>query len=387
VFLKEIEGSPSLEMVNLVLQKISEGKKIVSLAIGEPSFDTPPEIIKAASDAMNSGATRYVSSFGTRTVREAIKRKVLRKNGIHAEFPNVIFSSTKFSIYAALMAISERKYDALIPDPGYFYAEPVVLSGGTPVRYRLADDYTLNLDEIKKKVTKATRAVIINTPSNPTGRVFGKSELKELLAFCSEKGIAVLSDEAYEDLVYEKEHVSIGSMEKEPRTVVSIYSLSKSYSMTGWRAGYVVANTGVIKLINRFFENTLTCFPPFIQEASAYALDNCDARIAEFRTELAKRRRALMEMVEGIDALEGNPIEGAFYAFPKCSMKMTSRDLSVRLLEEMNVALLPGTCFGPSGESHVRISFSGSPGETKEGMKRLKEFLEARQAMPTRQSH
>ena len=127
MFLKEIEGSPSLEMVNLVLQKISEGKKIVSLAIGEPSFDTPPEIIKAALDGMNAGATKYVSSYGIPEVREAVKRKVLRKNGIRAEIPNIIFSTTKLSIYSALMSVADGNYDALKPDPGYFYSEPVVL--------------------------------------------------------------------------------------------------------------------------------------------------------------------------------------------------------------------------------------------------------------------
>jgi aspartate/methionine/tyrosine aminotransferase len=375
MFLKEIEGSTSLEMVNLVLQKISEGKKIVSLAIGEPSFDTPPEIIKAAYESMNAGGTRYVSSYGIPEVREAVKRKVLRKNGIHAEVPNIIFSAAKLSIYASLMAVSNHSYDALIPDPGFFYSEPVVLSGGRPVRYRLTDDFSLDLDEIKKKATKETKAIIINSPSNPTGKVFSRTEFQQLYDICFERDITIISDEAYEDLVYGRTHFSVGSLEKEPRIVVSIYSLSKSYSMTGWRAGYIVANPEVIRLVNRLFENTLTCFPPFIQKASAFALDNCDARIAEFRNELAKRKKALEEMIGGIDALEANEIEGTFYAFPKLRVRMSSRDLSVRLLEEKNVALLAGTSFGPAGEGHIRISFSGSPEVTSEGMKRLKDFL------------
>ena len=143
----------------------------------------------------------------------------------------------------------------------------------------------------------------------------------------------------------------------------------------------MVANTEVIKLVNRLYENTLTCFPPFIQKASAFALDNCDSRIAEFKNELANRRRTLMELIDDIEALEGNVIEGAFYAFPKLRVKMSSRELSVRLLEEKNVALLAGTSFGPSGEGHIRISFSGSPEVTAEGMKRLKEFLTVQHVM------
>ena len=375
MFLKDLERSPSLEMVNLVLAKIAKGEKVVSLAIGEPSFNTPDEIIEVAHESMRSGNVHYVPAYGTMEVREAIKRKVARKNGIHAEIANAIFCTTKFSVYASLVAASNKTYDALLPNPGYFYSEPVILSGGRPVYYKLKKDFSLDIDEIKKKTTRRTKVILVNSPSNPTSKVLRRSELEELYDFCKDRKIFIISDEAYEDLVYEGQHFSVGSLEQKPEIVISLFSLSKSYAMTGWRAGYVVASERVIYLINKFLENTVTCFPPFIQTASAYALNKCDRYISEFRNELEKRKRLLEKEISEIDALEPPKIEGAFYAFPRYTKKMRSRELTKALLEKYGVALLAGTSFGPAGESHIRFSFSMSPETIEEGMNKVKAFF------------
>jgi len=375
MFLKDLERSPSLEMVNLVLAKIAKGEKVVSLAIGEPSFNTPDEIIEVAHESMRSGNVHYVPAYGTMEVREAIKRKVARKNGIHAEIANAIFCTTKFSVYASLVAASNKTYDALLPNPGYFYSEPVILSGGRPVYYKLKKDFSLDIDEIKKKTTRKTKVILVNSPSNPTSKVLKRSELEELYDFCKDRKIFIISDEAYEDLVYEGQHFSVGSLEQKPEIVISLFSLSKSYAMTGWRAGYVVASERVIYLINKFLENTVTCFPPFIQTASAYALNKCDRYISEFRNELEKRKRLLEKEISEIDALEPPKIEGAFYAFPRYTKKMRSRELTKALLEKYGVALLAGTSFGPAGESHIRFSFSMTPETIEEGMNKVKAFF------------
>jgi aspartate aminotransferase len=375
MFLKDLERSPSLEMVNLVLAKIAKGEKVVSLAIGEPSFNTPDEIIEVAHESMRSGNVHYVPAYGTMEVREAIKRKVARKNGIHAEIANAIFCTTKFSVYASLVAASNKTYDALLPNPGYFYSEPVILSGGRPVYYKLKKDFSLDIDEIKKKTTRRTKVILVNSPSNPTSKVLRRSELEKLYDFCKDRKIFIISDEAYEDLVYEGQHFSVGSLEQKPEIVISLFSLSKSYAMTGWRAGYVVASERVIYLINKFLENTVTCFPPFIQTASAYALNKCDRYISEFRNELEKRKRLLEKEISEIDALEPPKIEGAFYAFPRYTKKMRSRELTKALLEKYGVALLAGTSFGPAGESHIRFSFSMTPETIEEGMNKVKAFF------------
>ncbi len=375
MYVSKIKGSPSLELVYLVLDKKARGEKVVSLAVGDPSFQTPKEIIEAAHQSMLSGDVHYVSSYGTMDVREAIRSKVRRKNSINAEINDCMFVTTKFSLYASLLSISESPYDALIPNPGYFYAEPVILAGGNPIYYNLADDFSLDMDDIRRKTTSKTKAVIINSPSNPTGKVLERKELQSLYDFCRERNIYIISDEAYEDLVYEKKNFSIGSLEPSPDIVISIFSLSKSYAMTGWRAGYLIAGPTIIPLVNKFLEHTVSCFPPFIEKASAHALNNCDDKILEFRKAYKERRDFISEKLNEIPSLQTNPIEGAFYAFPKYSKDVDSINLSKSLLHKENVAVLPGISFGPSGEHHLRLSFSGSMEDIGEGMKRMKSFF------------
>lgn len=375
MLLDEIPDSPAFEIFNLASKKQAAGEKVFSLAIGEPSFDTPLPIVDAAYDSMKSGGGHYSSSWGSKDLREAIVEKVRRKNHVNASLENVIFITTKLSIYASLLSLASAKFEALVPDPGYYYSEPVMLSGGKPVRYKLSSDFYLDLDEIESKITPRTRAIIVNTPSNPAGKVFDRKDLRGLLDLCLERGIKVISDEAYEDLVYEKKHVSLGSMEASPKGVVSLFSLSKSFAMTGWRAGYVVADRETILKINRFLETAVTCFPPFIQAASAYALRNCERYTMEFREELRKRRAILEEGLSEIPALESEKVEGAFYGFPKYRGRLGSKVVARRLLNEQNVAVLPGVIFGPSGERRIRISFGSSPETIVEGMWRLKEFF------------
>jgi len=375
MLLDKIPDSPAFEIFNLASKKQAAGEKVYSLAIGEPSFDTPLPIVEAAYESMKSGGGHYSSSWGSKTLREAIVEKVRRKNSVNASLENVIFMTTKLSIYAALLSLAKTNFEALVPDPGYYYSEPVLLSGGKPVRYKLAPDFSLDLDAIESKITPKTRVIIVNTPSNPAGKVFDRKSLKGLLELCVERGIRVISDEAYEDLVYEKRHVSLGSMEDAPKAVVSLFSLSKSFAMTGWRAGYVVADGETILGINRFLETAVTCFPPFIQAASEFALRNCERYTSEFREELRKRRALLEEGLSEIPALESQKVEGAFYGFPRFKARLGSKEVARRLLNEHNVAVLPGVIFGLSGEGHLRISFGSPPETIAEGTRRLKNFF------------
>jgi aspartate/methionine/tyrosine aminotransferase len=381
MFLDKIHDSPAFEIFNLASRKQAAGEKVVSLAIGEPSFDTPLPIVGAAYESMRSGGGHYTSSWGSKTLREAIVEKVRRKNRINAALENVIFMTTKLAIYASLLSVARRAFEALLPDPGYYYHEPVILAGGRPVRYRLANDFSLDLDEIRSKISPRTKAIIVNTPSNPAGKVFERKQLRALLDLCLERGIKVISDEAYEDLVYEKKHVSLGSMERSPKAVISLFSLSKSYAMTGWRAGYVVADGETIRMINRFLETAVTCFPPFIQAASEYALKNGESHTAGFREELRKRRGLLEEGLSEIPALEWEKVEGAFYGFPRLKVRLASKVVARRLLDEHNLAVLPGVIFGPSGEGRIRISFGSPPETIVEGTRRLKEFFKGSRAL------
>ena len=375
MFLDEVKESPTLEMVNLVLEKKTKGEKVISLAIGDPSFQTPKEIVDAACKSMKEGDVHYVHSYGTMDVRNAIMEKVARKNGIKASIGNVMFMATKLSVFVSLYATLEQGSEVLMPDPGFLYAEPIVLAGGRPIYYRLSEDFSLDMNEIRKKVTDRTRAIMVNSPSNPTGKILTKSELRELYEFCYDKKIFIIADEAYEDLTYGKPHFATGSLETKPEIVISLFSLSKSYSMTGWRAGYVVAGEAVLDLMSKFIDYTLTCFPPFIMQASAYAIRNGDKFTQQFQEEYAKRRQQLLERISETKELEVGDIEGTFYAFPRYRSKLGSRELCKRVLERENVAILPGVVFGPAGENHVRISFSVSPETIDTGMDGVRRFF------------
>ena len=374
--LHDVDRSESLEIVRLVLNKVSAGEKVFSLAVGEPIYDTPTEIIEAAVEAMKKGMTHYVSSMGIPEIRGAIARKVYRKNHIKCREENTIFMSSKMAIYAIYMALNSKAGDeVLVPDPGYFYSEPAVLAGIKPVPYNLGNDYSLDLEEIEKKIGPRTKAIIINTPSNPTGKVYGEGELGRLLEICRSRNVKIVSDEAYEDLTYGKKHFSIGSLEESPAQVVSLFTLSKSYSMTGWRAGYVVADEGFISMLGKFMDHAVTCFPPFIQHASAIALDTMDGRVEEFRQDLFKKRDFTMKRLGEIPGLAANGVEGAFYIFPEYSVQTSSKELASALLEKHNVAVLPGSAFGSRGESHIRLSYSGAMETISEAMDRLEHFF------------
>lgn len=374
--LQDIPPSPPLEIVSQVRKKVAAGEKIYSLAIGEPVHDTPQEIIDAASEAMKKGMTHYVSSFGIPEVRAAISRKAARKNGISCSEDNTIFMASKMAIYAIYMALNTGSGgEILVPDPGYFFSEPAVLAGLTPVSYHLKGDYSLDLEDIGARITGNTKAIVVNTPSNPTGKMYSQAELKALFDLCVPHGIRIISDEAYEDLTYGKKHISMGSMEPSPSSVISLFTLSKSYSMTGWRAGYVIADPAFIGLLAKYMDHAATCFPPFIQHASAVALDTLDWKVEEFRKDFSRKRDYVVKRLAEIPGIHPNEAEGAFYMFPGYDADSSSLDIARGLLNDCSVAVLPGSAFGSRGEKHLRISYSGSMETLEEGMARMEKFF------------
>jgi len=377
MFIKDLEGSPSLEVVNLVLQKLAKGEKVTSLAIGEPMYKTPDEIIEVAYESMRNGDTHYTSSYGITEIREAIVEKVRKKNNIAAAIDNSIFITSKQSIYSSFMALAGDRKKILIPNPGYFYSEPAMLAGFSPVRYDLRKDLSFDVDDIAGKIDSDVAAIVINSPGNPTGRVIDRDDLEQIYEMCRRSGVHIISDEAYEDLVYEKKHFSIGSLEDSPDLVITIFSLSKSYSMTGWRAGYTIASPGVVSNIARVLEHTYTCSPPFIQKASAYALKNGEKFIDEFKRDFKKKRDHVKSRLNHMEMLSQGPIEGAFYAFPSFSKRKSSTEFSKELLEGHGTAVIPGSAFGPAGEGHIRISFGGSMETIDKGLDELEKYLKS----------
>lgn len=373
----EIKSSPTIEIVNEVRKMKSSGKDVISLAVGDPDIPTPKGIIEAAHDGMRKGMTHYAPSRGIESFRLAAASKVRRRNGINAAPENIVFISSKFSIYATMLSVTGERNEILIPDPGYFYSEPALLAGLRPIYYSHDDDFTINIEDLKSKIGKKTAAIVLNSPSNPTGRIQGKDILRSILEISEDNHNFVISDEAYEDIIYGMEKPSLGSMEENINNVISVFSLSKSYSMTGWRAGYTVANESITDRISRIIENTVTSYPPFIQKAAEFALNNGDGFIDDIKHIMKERKELVSRILSGMELLVPNNIEGTFYSFPEIENISDTEEFCRRLLMEENVAVLPGSVFGPAGRARIRISFSTSESQIIKGLSRIEKFLDS----------
>jgi len=372
----EVGESPILSLIDRIFQLKQQGEKVLGLHIGEPDFDTPAGIRDAAYRAMNEGWTHYVSAQGLPELRAAISERLSSRHRIPASPDDVVVLPAKFAIYASLLATLSPGDEALLPDPTYLFEQPVRLAGGRPVYFPLHRDFSLNPEALEKAITPRSRLLFLVTPSNPTGRVMRRDEVRVALAIARDHGLTVLSDETYESLIYEGTHVSPASVAEPDVPVVTIGSFSKVYSMTGWRAGFACAPPSVRTRLVKVMEHTLTCIPPFIQRACLWALENAGAEEKRFRELFRERRDNLLARLDDLPGISYARPEGAFYVFPTYDLPMTSVEFTHRLLDEEHLALVPGVSFGPSGEKHVRISYSSSVDVLDDGMRHLGDFLE-----------
>jgi aspartate aminotransferase len=372
--LDKIEPAATVRLNNLALELRRRGENIISFAAGEPDFDTDKRIIDEAYASMLKGETHYTSSLGLYELRERIAEKVNNENNIPAGAENVIIIPTKFAIYAALISIIEYNDEVLIHDPYWVsYESQVKLTGAKPIFFRLTEHFSLDIEDLKSKISSRTKAIIINTPNNPTGAVFSRDEIKALVDLARDYNLYIISDEIYEKLIYEGEHVSPASYD--PERVIVVNGFSKAFAMTGWRIGYAVANKNIIGRMEKFVQHTLTCLPAFIQRAAVKALDLGAEIYEKYREEYRRRRDFLISELNNINNLEISKPMGTFYLFPKYKINMNSEDLAKLLLEREKVLVVPGSSFGKNGEYHFRISFATSMSSLREGAKRIQEFF------------
>jgi aspartate aminotransferase len=372
--LDKIEPAATVRLNNLALELRRRGENIISFAAGEPDFDTDKRIIDEAYASMLKGETHYTSSLGLYELRERIAEKVNNENNIPAGSENVIIIPTKFAIYAALISIIEYNDEVLIHDPYWVsYESQVKLTGAKPIFFRLTEHFSLDIEDLKSKISSRTKAIIINTPNNPTGAVFSRDEIKALVDLARDYNLYIISDEIYEKLIYEGEHVSPASYD--PERVIVVNGFSKAFAMTGWRIGYAVANKNIIGRMEKFVQHTLTCLPAFIQRAAVKALDLGAEIYEKYREEYRRRRDFLISELNNINNLEITKPMGTFYLFPKYKINMNSEDLAKLLLEREKVLVVPGSSFGKNGEYHFRISFATSMSSLREGAKRIQEFF------------
>lgn len=372
----EIPESPILALVEQIFRKRQAGEKVLGLHIGEPDLPTPPGIRDAATRALNEGWTHYAPSAGLPELRSAIAGRLRHRNRLEVRSEDVVVTPAKFAIYATLLATVGPGDEVLLPNPTYLFEQPVRLAGATPVFVPLQEDFSLDPDALFAAVTPRTKLVMIATPSNPTGRVLRRSELRHLLEIAAKNHLTVVSDETYDALVYDGTHVSPGSLLEDDTPVVTIGSFSKRYAMTGWRAGYVAAPSPIRERIVTVIEHTLTCLPPFIQRACLWALENGAKDEERMRETFRERRDHLVARLEDLPGVTCVAPEAAFYAFPRYDLPFSSVELASQLLREESVAVVPGVAFGPDGERHLRLSFTSSLDDLEEASQRLRRFLE-----------
>jgi aspartate/methionine/tyrosine aminotransferase len=353
------------------------GHGAISLGIGQPDFSTPGHIIEAAKRALEEGYTRYPPAKGFEDLRIAISKKLSSKNGIQADPDRNIFVSigAMQGIFNSVLHLIDTGDEVIVVDPGYDYYSQIRLFGGVPVRVAARESNAFKVDpsDIRKAVTARTKLILLNSPSNPTGAMIDKEALLEISRLAQEHHIFVLSDEAYEDIVFEKPHFSIGSIEGMKDLTISVFTLSKTYAMTGWRIGYVVANPAIIDEMEKLMEHMASGVTAVSQRAALAALEGPQGCVTEMVNEYKKRRKLIFEGLNEIDGISCLEPEATFYAFPNIAkVSLDSWQFARHLIKSQKVGTVPGVVFGMNGESHLRISFASSEENISEGLQRIR---------------
>ena len=383
---RELAPSPTLAVSESARQLKAQGIDVIDLGGGDPDFITPEHIRAVAIDAMNAGDTHYVASAGIPGLRKAIADKLLDDNGIEVN-PNggvVVTPGGKQALFEAALAFVEPGVDVLIPEPAWVsYAPMVELAGGTsiPVPLDPDDNWRLTSDALAAAWTPASRILLINSPNNPTGRVFDDSELAAIATFAQERDLLIFSDEMYEKILYDgQRHTSIATLPGMAERTLIFNGLSKAYAMTGWRLGYVAGPQPYLQQIEKVHSHSVTCATSFVQKAGIAALTGPQAFIGEMVSAWDRRRRNLAESLSAINGINCPLVEGAFYAFVDIRQSgMTSTEAAELFLKEAHVAVTPGIAFGAAGEGHVRLSFATSDDLLEDAARRIGNLLGPKQ--------
>jgi len=358
-----------------------EGRNIIHLEIGEPDFSTPLHICEAAAEAMRAGQTHYCPSAGIPELREAAAAFLSSTRGVDVEPENVLVGTgAKPFLFFTILATCNPGDEIIYPDPGFpIYESAIRWAGATPIPLPLLEerDFTFDLNDLADRLSARTKLVILNSPQNPTGGVISQEDTAAAAQLIAEGTAWVLSDEVYSQMHYEGELASIASFDGLLERTILLDGLSKTYAMTGWRCGFAAVPDALIDPLTRFFVNSTSCVPPFIQLAGVAALsgpqDEPRAMVEEFRA-----RRDLI--VAGLNSLPGiscRTPQGAFYVFPNVAeVPISAEELADRLLQDAGVAVLPGTAFGQVGRDNLRLSYANSRENLERALQRMRELLE-----------
>lgn len=386
---QRVTGSLTLAIDAKAKEMKQKGIDVVGFGAGEPDFDTPEHIRKAAKDALDLGKTRYTPAAGMPELRQAICDKLKRDNGLDYVPQQIVVSNgAKHSLFNSFQALLEEGDEVIVPGPYWVsYPEIVRMAGGVPVivEGREENNFKPTIDDFRAAVTDKTRAVVINSPNNPNGFVFTREELQTIGDLAIEKDLSIVSDEIYEFLVYDgAEHISIASLSPEikERTIV-INGMSKAYAMTGWRIGYTASPLNAAKAMTNFQSHSTSCPNSIAQYAALTALSGPDDQLKSMVAEFDRRRRRIVELINEIPGLSCKPPKGAFYVMMNISGVFGKRyngapivdsmSFTQLLLDNSHVAVVPGAGFG--ADAYVRLSYATSMENIEKGLARIKEFV------------
>ena len=340
---------------------------LINLSVGEPDFPTPPHIVAAAKRALDEGYTRYSPGLGYPTLREAIAAKMARDNGLTVDPARevIVTAGAMEGILLALLATIDAGDEVLIPDPGYTnYEGQVLLAAGVPVRVPAAEarGFSMSPDDVRAALTPRTRALMLNTPANPTGGTIRPGDLDGLAAVARDRGLVVIADEVYEAMVYDgARHLTIAALPGMRERTATVMSCSKTYAMTGWRVGYVVAGAEITAQMQKLQENVVSCVNSAAQMGAQAALSGPQDCVREMVADYDRRRKFLMSALNEISGIHCAMPGGAFYAFPNIqALGRPAEEFAHRLVDKGGVVTVPGTAFGPHGEGHLRLCYAVS---------------------------
>ena len=352
----------------------------ISLGVGEPDFKTPWSVRDAGIRSLELGRTKYTANAGLKDLRKEICTYLQRRFELHYQEENVLVTvGGSEAIDLAIRALVQPGDEVIIPEPCFVCYEPITqLTGGVPVHIatRAEDQFRLTADQLRAAITPKTKLLIFPYPNNPTGAVTSAAEVEEIAAVLRETNVLVLSDEIYSELTYGLDrHVSIASLPGMAERTIVVNGFSKSYAMTGWRLGYAVGPAPLIKVMTKIHQSCIMSAPTTSQYAAITALRQCDDQIEMMRDEYNRRRRYVVKALNEMGLTCFEP-RGAFYVFPSIQISgLTSSEFCEQLLREKEVAIIPGSAFGASGEGYARISYAYSVDHLQTAMKRIREFL------------
>ena len=352
----------------------------ISLGVGEPDFKTPWSVRDAGIRSLELGRTKYTANSGLKELRGEICNYLQRRFDLHYKEENVLVTvGGSEAIDLTIRAVVQPGDEVIIPEPCFVCYEPITpLTGGVPVHIatRAEDQFRLTADQLRAAITPRTKLLIFPYPNNPTGAVMSAAEMEEIAAVLRETNVLVLSDEIYSELTYGLDrHVSIASLPGMAERTIVVNGFSKSYAMTGWRLGYAAGPAPLVKVMTKIHQSCIMSAPTTSQYAAITALRQCDDQIEMMRDEYNRRRRYVVKALNEMGLTCFEP-RGAFYVFPSIQISgLTSSEFCEQLLREKEVAIIPGSAFGASGEGYARISYAYSVDHLQTAMKRIREFL------------